>query len=236
MTAILALDQGTSSTRSIVFDLDGSILGLAQEPLQQHFPQNAWVEHDASEIWQAQLRTAQAAISEANCPIQAIGITNQRETVVVWDRKTGEPIHRAIVWQDRRTAEHCQALKDHGHSDLVFEKTGLVLDPYFSASKIAWILDTVPGARQRAEAGELACGTIDTWLLWNLSEGRQHATDVSNASRTSLMNIQSGNWDPELLALFNIPQRYFTRHSILGRNIRSMYVIWFSNSNCRHRW
>ena len=206
MTALLALDQGTSSTRSIVFDLSGQILGLAQEELQQHYPQNAWVEHDAEEIWQAQLRTARAAIEQAQTPISAIGITNQRETVVVWERASGKPIHRAIVWQDRRTASHCQDLKDQGHSKSIYEKTGLVLDPYFSASKIAWILDHVPGARLRAEQGELACGTIDSWLMWNLSEGRHHLTDVSNASRTSLMNIQTGDWDEELLHIINVPR------------------------------
>ncbi len=206
MTALLALDQGTSSTRSIVFDLNGKILSVAQEELTQHYPENGWVEHDAEEIWQTQIRTAQQAIQSAQQPIAAIGITNQRETVVLWDRQSGKPIHRAIVWQDRRTSQWCQDLRNQGQEELVRQKTGLVLDPYFSASKIKWLLDNVEGARKAAEQGLLACGTIDTWLLYNLSGGQCHATDVSNASRTSLMNINTGNWDDELLQIFDIPR------------------------------
>jgi glycerol kinase len=204
--AILALDQGTSSTRAIVFDISGRALATSQEELRQYYPQNGWVEHDADEIWQAQWRTARRAIDEAQCEISAIGITNQRETVVVWDRKSGQPIYKAIVWQDRRTAEVCQALRKAGYEAVIQQKSGLVLDPYFSASKIAWILDTVPGARTKAEKGELACGTIDSWLVYRLSDGALHITDVTNASRTSLMNINTLEWDEELLAIFKVPK------------------------------
>ncbi|NRA39507.1 MAG: glycerol kinase GlpK, partial [Planctomycetes bacterium] len=207
MTYILALDQGTSSTRAIVFALDGHICARAQEELTQYYPHNGWVEHDAEEIWQSQLRVAHTAIKQSGKSISTIGITNQRETIVIWERDSGKPIHHALVWQDRRTSDHCAQLIADGHQQFVRERTGLLLDPYFSATKIAWILDHVSGARQRAENGELACGTIDSWLAWNLSKGQNHITDVSNASRTSLLNIHSGDWDDELLQLFQVPKQ-----------------------------
>ena len=210
MTAkyILAMDQGTTSSRAIIFDPSYSVVALAQEEFQQHFPNSGWVEHRPADIWRTALNTAQAAIIKAGISpnkIAAIGITNQRETTIIWDRKTGEPVYNAIVWQDRRTAEYCNGLKSQGHEPSIATKTGLLLDPYFSATKLAWILDNVDGARERAEAGELAFGTVDTWLLWNLTEGASHATDATNASRTMLYNIHRGEWDAELLALFNIP-------------------------------
>ena len=210
MTAkyILAMDQGTTSSRAIIFDPSYSVVALAQEEFQQHFPHSGWVEHSPADIWRTTLNTAKAAITKAGISpkqISAIGITNQRETTLIWDRKTGEPVYNAIVWQDRRTAEYCNGLKSQGHEPSITKKTGLLLDPYFSASKLAWILDNVDGARARAEAGELAFGTVDTWLLWNLTEGASHATDATNASRTMLYNIHRGEWDAELLTLFNIP-------------------------------
>ena len=210
MTAkyILAMDQGTTSSRAIIFDPSYSVVALAQEEFQQHFPNSGWVEHRPADIWRTALNTAKAAIIKAGISpkqIAAIGITNQRETTIIWDRKTGEPVYNAIVWQDRRTAEYCNGLKSQGHEPSIAKKTGLLLDPYFSATKLAWILDNVDGARARAEAGELAFGTVDTWLLWNLTEGASHATDATNASRTMLYNIHRGEWDAKLLALFNIP-------------------------------
>ena len=210
MTAkyILAMDQGTTSSRAIIFDPSYSVVALAQEEFQQHFPHSGWVEHSPADIWRTTLNTAKTAITKAGISpkqISAIGITNQRETTLIWDRKTGEPLYNAIVWQDRRTAEYCNGLKSQGHEPSITKKTGLLLDPYFSASKLAWILDNVDGARARAEAGELAFGTVDTWLLWNLTEGASHATDATNASRTMLYNIHLGEWDAELLTLFNIP-------------------------------
>ena len=210
MTAkyILAMDQGTTSSRAIIFDPSYSVVALAQEEFQQHFPNSGWVEHRPADIWRTTLNTAKAAITKAGISpkqIAAIGITNQRETTLIWDRKTGEPVYNAIVWQDRRTAEYCNGLKSQGHEPSITKKTGLLLDPYFSATKLAWILDNVDGARARAEAGELAFGTVDTWLLWNLTEGASHATDATNASRTMLYNIHRGEWDAELLTLFNIP-------------------------------
>ena len=210
MTAkyILAMDQGTTSSRAIIFDPSYSVVALAQEEFQQHFPHSGWVEHSPADIWRTTLNTAKTAITKAGISpkqISAIGITNQRETTLIWDRKTGEPVYNAIVWQDRRTAEYCNGLKSQGHEPSITKKTGLLLDPYFSASKLAWILDNVDGARARAEAGELAFGTVDTWLLWNLTEGASHATDATNASRTMLYNIHRGEWDAELLTLFNIP-------------------------------
>ena len=210
MTAkyILAMDQGTTSSRAIIFDPSYSVVALAQEEFQQHFPNSGWVEHRPADIWRTTLNTAKAAITKAGISpkqIAAIGITNQRETTLIWDRKTGEPAYNAIVWQDRRTAEYCNGLKSQGHEPSITKKTGLLLDPYFSATKLAWILDNVDGARARAEAGELAFGTVDTWLLWNLTEGASHATDATNASRTMLYNIHRGEWDAELLTLFNIP-------------------------------
>src|SRR5262245_5728630 len=209
MSAVLALDQGTTSSRAIVFNHDGSIRAVAQQEFRQIFPRAGWVEHDASEIWQAQLATAQAALKKAGltaADIAGIGITNQRETTVIWDRKTGEPIHHAIVWQDRRTAEFCDGLKKAGHEEQVQQRAGLVIDAYFSGSKIRWLLDHVPGARERARRGDLAFGTIDTWLLWNLTNGTLHITDPSNASRTMLFSLRNGAWDNELLQLLDVPR------------------------------
>lgn len=208
MSFILALDQGTTSSRAVVFDHDGNVRGLAQKEFRQIFPEPGLVEHDAEEIWASQLGVAVEAVARAGlsaAEIAAIGITNQRETTVVWDRRTGKPIHNAIVWQDRRTAAECDRLKGLGLEATFRAKTGLVLDPYFSGTKLAWLLDYLPGARARAEAGELAFGTIDSWLVWNLTGGERHLTDASNASRTLLFNIHEGNWDQELLQLLRIP-------------------------------
>ena len=208
MKWILALDQGTTSSRAILFDVDGNIQGIAQQEFTQFYPESGWVEHDANEIWTTQLRVAQQLLQQhgiAASQIAAIGITNQRETAVVWDRRTGKPISNAIVWQDRRTAGRCDEIRAEGKAALIQQKTGLVLDAYFTATKIEWILDNVAGARQKAEAGELACGTIDSWLIWNLTSGKLHVTDPSNASRTMLYNINTCQWDSELAALFHIP-------------------------------
>jgi glycerol kinase len=206
---ILAIDQGTTSSRAILFSKDLVPLVTAQKEFTQHFPAAGWVEHDPEEIWTGVIDVCREALAKANVEakdIAAIGITNQRETTLVWDRSTGRAIHHAIVWQDRRTAEHCQALKAAGHEPLIAERTGLLLDPYFSATKIAFILDAVPGARERARRGELAFGTVDSFLLWRLTGGRTHATDATNASRTMLCNIHTGLWDDALLALFDIPK------------------------------
>jgi len=208
MSVILALDQGTTSSRAMIFDRAGAIRAMAQKEFPQRFPRPGWVEHDPEEIWAAQIAVAAEAIARAGVgagEIAAIGITNQRETTIVWDRATGQPVCNAIVWQDRRTAAACDALKELGLEPLFTAKTGLVLDAYFSGTKLAWILDNVPGARERAEAGRLAFGTVDSWLIWKLSGGAVHATDVSNASRTLLYNIHTGGWDDELLALLRIP-------------------------------
>lgn len=208
MSFILALDQGTTSSRALVFDHDGNVRSLAQKEFRQIFPEPGLVEHDAEEIWASQLGVAVEAVARAGlsaADIAAIGITNQRETTVVWDRRTGKPIHNAIVWQDRRTAAECDRLKGLGLEATFRAKTGLVLDPYFSGTKLAWLLDHLPGARARAEAGELAFGTIDSWLVWNLTGGERHLTDASNASRTLLFNIHEGDWDQELLQLLRIP-------------------------------
>jgi glycerol kinase len=208
MKYILALDQGTSSSRAIIFDHDGMIRGSAQKEFRQIFPQPGWVEQDGLEIWSSQILVAAEAISRAgltSADIAAIGITNQRETTLVWDRRTGQPVRNAIVWQDRRTAGACDILKSQGVEELIREKTGLVLDPYFSGTKLAWILDNVPGTRKRAEDGELLFGTIDSWLLWNLTGGQRHLTDASNASRTLMFNIHSRKWDEELLDILHIP-------------------------------
>jgi glycerol kinase len=205
---ILAIDQGTTSSRAIVFDQKFKIKGVGQQEFRQHFPKPGWVEHDAEEIWKSVVATVRTAIRKARVKakdIRAIGITNQRETVVVWDRKTGKPIHRAIVWQDRRTADVCARHKADGHEPLLNAKTGLLLDPYFSAAKIAWILDQVHDAREKAERGDLCFGTIDTFLIWRLTGGMVHATDATNASRTSLYNIHTGTWDDGLLKLFDVP-------------------------------
>ncbi|RTR30715.1 glycerol kinase GlpK [Deinococcus radiophilus] len=206
---ILALDQGTTSSRAIVFDRQGHILATAQREFEQFFPRAGWVEHDAGEIWSTQSGVAQEAITRAGLRaenIAAIGITNQRETTVVWDRQTGQPISRAIVWQDRRTAELCDRLKAEGKEQTFRAKTGLLLDAYFSGTKVKWILDHVPGARQAAEAGNLAFGTVDSWLIYNLTAGALHITDASNASRTLLYNIHTGDWDDELLSLLDVPR------------------------------
>jgi glycerol kinase len=205
---ILSFDQGTTSSRAIVFDKKGAIISVAQKEFTQIFPKPGWVEHDANEIWSTQLGVAAEAITKAGLTVQniaAIGITNQRETTVVWDKKTGQPIHNAIVWQDRRTAGFCDLLKANGTDKTIQQKTGLVVDAYFSATKVKWILDNVSGARARAEKGELLFGTVDSWLLWKLTNGMVHATDVSNASRTMLFNIHSLQWDEELLTIFDVP-------------------------------
>jgi glycerol kinase len=209
MRCVLALDQGTTSSRAIVFDERGAARALAQKEFRQHFPRPGWVEHDALEILGTQLACARAALKRAKLDakrVTAIGITNQRETTVVWDRRTGKPVHRAIVWQDRRTAARCDALKREGLEETVRAKTGLVLDPYFSATKLEWLLDNVSGLRARAGRGELAFGTIDTWLAWQLSGGKLHVTDPSNASRTMLYDIHRGQWDEELLRIFRVPR------------------------------
>jgi glycerol kinase len=208
MPYILALDQGTTSSRAIVFDHDGAIRAVAQKEFTQIFPSPGWVEHDPREIWASQIGVAVEALGRAQVTpkdVAAIGITNQRETTIVWDRETGEPIHNAIVWQDRRTADYCQRLKAEGAGETIQAKTGLLIDAYFSASKIRWLLDNVPGARARAEAGKLAFGTVDTWLVWKLTNRACHVTDVSNASRTMLFNIHTLKWDDELLQLFGVP-------------------------------
>ena len=205
---ILAFDQGTTSSRAIVFDKKGSIISVAQKEFTQIFPQPGWVEHDANEIWSTQFGVAAEAITKAGLSaedIAAIGITNQRETTVIWERSTGQPIYNAIVWQDRRTASFCDSLKANGTDKIIQQKTGLVVDSYFSATKIKWILDNVAGARDKANKGELCFGTIDTWLLWKLTKGQIHATDVSNASRTMLLNIHTLQWDGELQDIFDIP-------------------------------
>ncbi|MFM9970294.1 MAG: glycerol kinase GlpK [Burkholderiales bacterium] len=208
MKYVLALDQGTTSSRAIVFDEHGQVRGTAQRSLRQIYPQPGWVEHDPEEIWRGQLACARAALKNAGVSakrITSIGITNQRETTVVWDRRTGVPVHNAIVWQDRRTAQRCAQLAKRGVTKLIAERTGLVIDPYFSATKIAWMLDSIPGLRIHANRGELAFGTIDTWLAWKLSAGRLHVTDPSNASRTMLYDIHRGAWNDDLLKLFKIP-------------------------------
>ena len=208
MTYLLALDQGTSSSRSIVFDEDGRIVAQAQQELPQIFPRPGWVEHDPMEIWRGQLATARQALGMAGLKaseIRAVGITNQRETTVIWHRKTGQPLHHAIVWQDRRAEATCAQLREQGHEALIQSRTGLLIDAYFSGTKLKWLLDHVPGARAQADRGELAFGTIDSWLIWQLTGGAVHATDVSNASRSMLFNVHTNQWDDELLALLDIP-------------------------------
>ena len=202
---ILSIDQGTTSTRALVFDEAGSLLATAQREFPQHYPADGWVEHEPEDIWRDTLAVMGEAARLADVPMAAIGITNQRETVVIWDRATGRPIAPAIVWQDRRTAARCEALRQAGHEPLVQDRTGLLLDPYFSATKLAWLLDHVPGARVRAAAGELAAGTIDSFLIWRLTGGRVHATDATNASRTALFDIDRQRWCPDLLTLFDVP-------------------------------
>ncbi len=210
MTYILAIDQGTTSSRAIIFDAGLRVVASAQEEFPQHYPQSGWVEHDPADLWSTVAGTTRAAMERARisaADIAAIGITNQRETTVVWDRKTGQPIHNAIVWQDRRTSEICAALKAQGHEPMITTRTGLLLDPYFSGTKVKWLLDHVPGARVRAKAGELAFGTVDSFLIWRLTGGRVHATDATNAARTMLYNIRDGHWDDEICGLLDIPMQ-----------------------------
>ena len=205
---VMALDAGTTSNRCILFNEKGEMCSVAQQEFTQHFPQPGWVEHDASEIWQSQYSVAREALAKVGASaedIAAIGITNQRETTIVWDKETGVPVYHAIVWQDRRTAEFCDGLREKGLNDTFRNKTGLVLDPYFSGTKIRWILENVPGAREKAEAGKLLFGTVETWLIWKLTGGKVHVTDYSNASRTLLFNIVDLKWDEELLSILNIP-------------------------------
>jgi glycerol kinase len=205
---ILAIDQGTTSSRAILFTKQGKIHAVAQEEFEQQFPQDGWVEHNPADIWQTVLRTCRKVLADNNVQaseVSAIGITNQRETTIVWDRATGEPLYNAIVWQDRRTSEYCESIQSPHIEELINDKTGLLLDPYFSATKIRWILENVEGAREKADKGELAFGTVDSFLLWQLTSGKVHRTDATNASRTMIFNIHSQEWDQELLELFNIP-------------------------------
>jgi glycerol kinase len=234
MTYILAIDQGTTSSRAIVFDAALKVVAIAQEEFPQHYPQPGWVEHDPSDLWSTVAGTARAAVEKAGIPaaeIAAIGITNQRETTLIWDRRTGEPIHRAIVWQDRRTADLCAALRAAGHEPMITARTGLLLDPYFSGTKVKWLLDHVPGARDRAARGELAFGTVDSYLIWKLTGGRVHATDATNAARTLMFNIARNEWDAEICALLDVPMAILpevkdcaadfgtTRADLFGREI-----------------
>ncbi|WP_370399372.1 glycerol kinase GlpK [Sulfitobacter sp. JB4-11] len=208
MTHILAIDQGTTSTRALVFDADMQIVATAQQEFAQHFPQSGWVEHDPADLWNTTLQTCRDAISKAGLAadqIAAIGITNQRETTVVWDKATGEAIHNAIVWQDRRTTDYCRTLRDDGHAEMITAKTGLLADPYFSGTKLKWLLDEVPGARERAQAGELLFGTVDSFLIWKLTGGAAHVTDATNAARTLLYDIHKGRWSSTICNLFDIP-------------------------------
>jgi glycerol kinase len=205
---VLALDQGTTSSRALLFDQEGAVRAVAQREFDQIFPQPGWVEHNPEQIAASQIAVTLEALSQAGArpaDMAAIGIANQRETTIVWHRETGEPVYNAIVWQDRRTADLCERLRSEGHGPLIQQRTGLLIDSYFSASKITWVLDNVLGARRLAEAGKLAFGTVDSWLLWKLTAGRVHATDASNASRTMLFNIHTGAWDRELLDLFRVP-------------------------------
>lgn len=229
---ILALDQGTTSSRAIVFDRSGGVVASAQREFPQHYPKPGWVEHDPLEIWSSQSATSAEALARADLSgedIAAVGVTNQRETTVVWDRETGRPVYPAIVWQDRRTADYCAQLKCEGAEPLVNERTGLRLDPYFSATKLRWILDNVSGARARAEAGKLLFGTVDSWLVWQLSGRRAHVTDVTNASRTLLCNLRSGEWDEEMLKLFGIPRAMLPEirgcSEIYGEVARNLYPV-----------
>ena len=229
MDYILSLDQGTTSSRAVVFDRSGVPVAIAQREFAQHFPQPGWVEHDAEEIWQSQLAVMQEVLLKAGISahqLRSIGLTNQRETTVLWDRKTGVPVAPAIVWQDRRTVAHCQALREEGWADKIASKTGLVLDAYFSGTKLAWLLNHVPGVRARAEAGELAFGTVDSWLVWKLTGGRVHATDPSNASRTLLFNLKRGDWDAELLGMLDITA------AVLPRVLPSCGVVAETDAAC----
>lgn len=210
MTYVMAIDQGTTSSRTLLFDADMKVAASAQQEFTQHFPQSGWVEHNPEDLWLTVLHTAKTAMTQVGAKaadIAAIGITNQRETTIVWDKSTGEPIHRAIVWQDRRTTQICQGMKTAGHEPMITHRTGLLLDPYFSGTKLAWLLDNVDGARLRAEAGELLFGTVDCYLIWRLTGGAVHATDATNAARTLLYDIRGGQWDAEICALLNIPMK-----------------------------
>src|SRR6202012_5288034 len=209
MAYILSLDQGTTSSRSILFGKDGTIVAQGQREFKQIYPQGGWVEHDPYDILTSQMSSVVEALGQAGIrprDLAAVGITNQRETTIVWDRETEKPVYNAIVWQDRRTAEQCRKMKSDGFEETVRQKTGLLIDPYFSSSKIAWILENVDGAKQKADAGKLAFGTVDSWLIWTLTSGKKHVTDRTNASRTMLYNIVDDRWDPDLLKLFGIPQ------------------------------
>jgi glycerol kinase len=233
MRYVLALDQGTTSSRALLFDGAGQVCGLAQRETTQHYPQPGWVEQDPEEIWTSQLAVAREAIARAGAAaedIAAIGITNQRETTIVWERASGRPVYPAIVWQDRRTAELCEALKQQGAEASFTAATGLLLDPYFSGSKVCWILDHVPGARARAQAGELAFGTVDTWLVWRLTGGRIHLTDASNASRTLLFNIHTGDWDDALLHLLRVPRAVLPAVVPSSGTLAQTEVAWFGRA------
>ncbi len=236
---ILSIDQGTTSSRAIIFDHAGKMAGVAQKEFTQIFPKPGWVEHDPMEIWESQLSVLKEALSNAGIQaseLAAIGITNQRETAVMWDRNTGMPICNAIVWQDRRTASFCDQLKSRGLDGMIRDKTGLVIDAYFSATKWRWILENVPGAREKADQGNLALGTIDSWLIWRLTKGRVHVTDVTNASRTMLFNINTLEWDSELLELFGIPRDVLpsVRSSSEVYGEVSEEYSTFSGTHCRH--
>lgn len=227
---ILAIDQGTTSSRAIVFDQAGNTISSAQKEFPQIYPQPGWVEHDPMEIWSSQNTVTAEAVSRANLDsdsIAAVGITNQRETIIVWDRHNGKPVYNAIVWQDRRTARFCKKLKEEGREAMIKEKTGLIIDPYFSGTKIAWILDNVEGARERAEAGDLICGTVDSWLIWKFTGGKVHVTDVTNACRSLLFNLKTEDWDDELLTLFNVPRNILpavkSSSEVYGRIAKNLY-------------
>ncbi|WP_020404656.1 glycerol kinase GlpK [Gracilimonas tropica] len=229
---ILALDQGTTSSRAMLFNKKGAIISVAQKEFRQIYPEPGWVEHDAQEIWSTQAGVAAEAVASAGVSgkaIAGIGITNQRETTVVWDRKTGKPIYNAIVWQDRRTSEYCDQLREEGYAEMIQEKTGLVIDSYFSGTKLKWILDHVEGAKEKAQKGELAFGTIDSWLVWNLTQGELHITDVTNASRTMLFNINTMEWDDELLGLIDIPKNMLPEvkqsSEVYGETRTSLFAI-----------
>ncbi|MBY5957532.1 glycerol kinase GlpK [Membranicola marinus] len=229
---ILALDQGTTSSRAIIFNHSGEIISVAQKPFQQYFPKAGWVEHDAQEIWSTQSSVAAEVVAQTDLDaqdIEAIGITNQRETTVVWDTETQQPIHRAIVWQDRRTSDYCEELKAAGHADMIRDKTGLIIDAYFSATKLKWILDNVEGAREKAAAGRLKFGTVDSWLIYKFTKGATHATDITNASRTMLYNIHDQCWDQELLDLFDIPAEMMpevkSNSEVFGETANTLFPI-----------
>lgn len=227
-SCILAIDQGTTSSRAVLFSKKGEVISIFQQEFKQHFPKDGWVEHDATEIWDTQLKVIKDALAYAkqnSISIKGIGITNQRETTVVWDKKSGKPITNAIVWQDRRTADYCDTLKENGSAESIKQKTGLIVDSYFSATKIKWILENIDGAKDKAENGELAFGTIDSWIIWNLTEGKTHITDVSNASRTMLYNIHELKWDKYLLNIMNIPE------SMLPEVVSSSDIYTSTSSN-----